>query len=75
MPKLPSLTGRDVIVAFERLGFLLDRIEGSHHVLKKPGHRYLLSVPVHSGRAVKRGTLRRLRDAGTTEEQFAALLG
>jgi len=75
MPKLPSITGRELIFALEKCGFSEDRVEGSHHIMKKPGHRYLLSVPVHSGKNLQPGTLRRLvRDAGLSVEEFIELL-
>lgn len=58
--------------AFERAGFALVRISGSHHIMKRDGHPFLLSVPVHGSDPVKRGTLRSLiRDAGLTVEEFA----
>ena len=76
MSELPCLTGQEVIAAFEKLGFSVDRINRSHHIMKKPGHEYLLSVPVHSGKTLKPGTLRRLiRDAGVSVDAFVALLG
>jgi predicted RNA binding protein YcfA (HicA-like mRNA interferase family) len=47
------------------------RQRGSHVILVKQGHEATLSVPVHSGRDVKRGTLRDLiRDAGMTLDEF-----
>ncbi len=75
MSELPPVTGRQAIAAFRKAGFEVVRIRGSHHVLKKAGHRYLLTVPVHGSNPLKPGTLRRLiRDAGLTVEQFAQLL-
>jgi len=75
MSSLPVVTGEQAIKAFSRLGFSVARVAGSHHIMKKQGHRYVLSVPVHSGRTVKAGTLRALiRTAGTTPEEFAELL-
>lgn len=74
MSSLPSLSGADVIKAFERAGFAVVRVSSSHHVMKKDGHDYLLSVPVHGNQAVKPGTLRTLiRGAGLTVDQFVAL--
>ena len=35
MSKLPSVTGWEAIRAFEKAGFVVDRIRGSHHILKK----------------------------------------
>ena len=75
MPKLPSVNGREVVAAFEKLGFSVDRITDTHHIMKKPGFIYLLSVPVHKSKAMKRGTLRSLiRDAEITVEEFIAAL-
>lgn len=76
MSKLPSITGKQAIAAFAGDGFVLDRIsKSSHHVLKKPGHRFVLSVPVHAGEILKPGTLRGLISAsGLTVEQFIELL-
>jgi predicted RNA binding protein YcfA (HicA-like mRNA interferase family) len=75
MPRLPALRGEEVIRAFNRLGFRVVRVRGSHHIMERPGHPHLLSVPVHPGRTVANGTLRDLiRDAGITVEQFLALL-
>jgi len=50
MAKLPRLSGKEVIEVFKRDGWTVDRIEGSHHILVKPGHEATLSVPVHSGK-------------------------
>lgn len=75
MASLPSVPGPEAIRAFERAGFTLDRISGSHHVMTKPGHHFTLSVPVHGNKPVKKGTLRSLvRDAGLTIEEFVSLL-
>jgi predicted RNA binding protein YcfA (HicA-like mRNA interferase family) len=76
MPKLPTITGKQAIKAFAGDGFVLDRIsKSSHHILKKPGHRLLLTVPVHAGEILKPGTLRSLiANAGLTVERFIELL-
>ena len=75
MSKLPAITGKQAIKAFEGAEFHLDRIKGSHHILKKPGHLYNLSIPVHKGKTLSTGLLRSLiRDAGLTEEEFLRLL-
>ena len=75
MSSLPSVTGKEAIKAFSKVGFAVVRIEGAHHIMKKAGHKYLLSVPVHGKQAVKRGTLRKLiADAGLTVDEFVKLL-
>lgn len=75
MSELPTIQGKQAIAAFSRDGFSVVRINGSHHVMKKPGHLYLLVVPVHGTKALKPGTLRSLiRTAGLTVEEFVQLL-
>jgi predicted RNA binding protein YcfA (HicA-like mRNA interferase family) len=73
MASLPAVSGREVVAAFERAGFVLQRQRGSHIILTKPGHALTLSVPEH--RELKPGTLRALiRKAGLTVEGFETLL-
>lgn len=73
---LPAVSAREAIAAFKKCGFELARINGSHHIYKRPGHRFNLTIPFHSRRAIKRGTLRKLiRDAGLTTDEFMELLG
>ncbi len=75
MPKLPSVTGKDAVKAFQALGFEVKRIKGSHHMMVKTGHRFVLSVPVHGNERLKKGTLRSLiNDAGVTVEEFIDVL-
>jgi predicted RNA binding protein YcfA (HicA-like mRNA interferase family) len=47
MPALPLFRPRDVVRAFERLGWQVARQRGSHIVLTKPGAVVTLSVPDH----------------------------
>ena len=75
MSDVPSVTGGRAIATFQRFGFTVVRIKGSHHIMKKPGHRYLLSVPVHKGKSIKKGTLGSLiKDAGITIDDFVAAI-
>ena len=53
MPKLPVLSGADVIKALERLGFAQVRQRGSHVVLRRGSTGTV--VPLH--RELKAGTL------------------
>jgi predicted RNA binding protein YcfA (HicA-like mRNA interferase family) len=76
MSGLPVVNGRQVIRALMRAGFVVDRIAGSHHVLVHPqDSRRTVTVPVHAGHDLKRGTLRSIiRQAGFTVEEFVELL-
>ena len=74
MSKLPSISAREAIGAFERVGYERDRQRGSHIVLRHRDapHRRLV-VPEH--KSLAKGTLRALiREAGLTVDEFNALL-
>jgi len=76
MASLPTASGPEAIRAFNKVGFVLHRVAGSHHIMKREGHPYVLSVPVHGNKPVKKGTLRSLISvAGLTVEGFCDLLG
>ena len=73
MPRVPEVSGRQAVAAFERAGFEVRRRRGSHVVMVKPGFPETLSVPDH--RQLRPGTLRALiRKAGLNVEEFLALL-
>lgn len=75
MPKLPVVDGREMLRALTRAGFLLDGVEGSHHIMVHRGMGRRVAVPVHGSRDLKPGTLRGIiRDAGLTVDQFCGLL-
>ena len=73
MPMVPVLKPREVVRAFEKLGWEVARQRGSHIILTKEGHIATLSVPNHP--EVARGTLRSLISrAGITVEEFLEAL-
>jgi predicted RNA binding protein YcfA (HicA-like mRNA interferase family) len=75
MPKLPLVSGQEVIRALERLGFVAGRQRGSHVVLKKqtPDGEIGCVVPLH--RELAPGTLRGiLKQARINQEDFEAKL-
>jgi len=75
MPDVPSVSGKKAVKAFKKLGFVKARTHGSHIMLKKDGHRAILSVLVHGNSDLKKGTLRGLINAsGYTLEQFLDVL-
>jgi predicted RNA binding protein YcfA (HicA-like mRNA interferase family) len=73
MARLPQVSGRQAVVAFERAGFVVQLQRGSHIIMTKSGHPETLSVPEH--REMKPGMLRALiRKAGLSVEEFTELL-
>jgi len=71
VPKLPHVSGAEIIRALERLGFSRARQKGSHVVLRRGSSGCV--VPLH--REVKIGTLAGLlRQAGVTADEFLKAL-
>jgi predicted RNA binding protein YcfA (HicA-like mRNA interferase family) len=57
------VTGGELIELLRKHGWQLDRITGSHHIMKKQDKT--LTVPVHGNRDVPKGTLNSiLKEAG-----------
>ena len=73
MTKLPSVSGREAMKAFEKVGYVFSHATGSHHVYKKSDKVFHLSIPNHP--ELRKGTLRSLiRAADITVDQFIGLL-
>jgi predicted RNA binding protein YcfA (HicA-like mRNA interferase family) len=73
LPELPVVSGREALRAFERMGWVFRRQNGSHMILTKVGSVVSLSIPDH--RELAPGTLRSLiRAAGITVEIFLTVL-
>ena len=67
MPKLPHLSGAEIVRVLESLGFTVVRQRGSHIVLRRGSSGCV--VPNH--REVKVGTLSGvLKQAGVSSEEF-----
>jgi predicted RNA binding protein YcfA (HicA-like mRNA interferase family) len=72
MPRLPVLSGSDVVKALERLGFERVRQRGSHVVLRRGSSGTV--VPMHD--ELKRGTLAGiLRQAEVGADAFLKAAG
>ena len=74
MSKLPVVSGREALKAFQKIGYILDHQTGGHMILRHQNPPYRrLTVPDH--KTLAKGTLRSLiRESGLTVEQFAKLL-
>jgi predicted RNA binding protein YcfA (HicA-like mRNA interferase family) len=53
------MNGKDFVKLLKKDGWILDRIKGSHHIMRKNG--VSLSVPVHSTEGLKPGILNSLK--------------
>ena len=74
MPKLPAVSGSDVVKALTKIGFFIDHQTGSHVIMRREGEKALtITVPQH--RELKKGTLKAIiRQSGLTAEEFENLL-
>lgn len=74
MSRLPSITGRQVIAALQKLGFEEVRTRGSHHYLRHLDGRVTV-VPTHAGETIGPGLLSKiLRDAKVSKAQLSKKL-
>mgnify|MGYP001598134241 CR=1 FL=1 len=75
MAKLPRLSGKEVISALAKAGFVSVRQKGSHVFMKKetPSSKITAVVPMH--KEIDKGTLLEIiRQCKLTREQFLELL-
>ena len=74
MHKLPRACGDKHVAAFKRAGWKVNHIEGSHHILTKEGSDVHLSIPVHKGKDLGIGLLKKLiAKAGLTNKEYIDL--
>ncbi len=75
MPKLPIVSGKDVIKALSKIGFQHVRTSGSHAILKKLYGKGEIVIPFPLHPELAKGTLLSiLRQAELNKEEFLKLL-
>lgn len=68
---MKSVSGKELARKLEQNGWMLLRIQGSHHIYGKSGSIVRLSVPVHGNKPLKIGLLKHLlKMAGLSEEEL-----
>ena len=68
---MKSVSGAQFAKIIEKHGWMLLRVQGSHHIYGKPGHVERISVPVHGNKSLKVGLLRHLlKAAGLSESDL-----
>lgn len=69
-----AITGKALVAALKKIGFVVARIKGSHHILKHSDGRMTI-VPVHAGETVGTGLLAKiLQDCDLSREKLQDLL-
>jgi predicted RNA binding protein YcfA (HicA-like mRNA interferase family) len=72
--RFSAVTGKRLIAALKRAGFLIQGVKGSHHFLRHPDGRTTV-VPVHSEETFVLGLLAKvLRDVEITKNELEELL-
>ena len=75
MSRMSPASGNDLLRIFKLKGWKVIRIKGSHHIMMKDNSFTTLTVPVHKGQTLPKGTQRALiKDAGLTIDEFNSLL-
>ena len=74
MPPLPVISGKAFLTFLNAIGFVVIRINGSHHRLKHADGR-ITTIPVHKNRDLPKGLLRKIirEDLELSSDDFIEL--
>ena len=68
---MKQVSGKEFIRLIQKRGWLLKRINGSHHIFTKAGQPERIVVPVHGNRPLKTGLLKhQMKIAALTESDL-----
>lgn len=68
---MKSISGKKFAKLLESKGWILLRVNGSHHIFGKSGNVQKISVPIHGNKALKTGLLRHfLKVSGISEDEL-----
>ena len=68
---MKSISGKKFAKLLESHGWILLRVNGSHHIYGKPGNIQRISVPIHGNKTLKTGLLKHfLKVSGMTEDEL-----
>ena len=67
---MKSISGKDFAKVLEENGWVLLRIQGSHHIYGKPGIPERISIPIHSNKSLKTGLLRHFLKVARLTDDF-----
>jgi len=71
MPKLPVLSGQDVVKILTKLGYSYIRTSGDHAILKKEDQKGKSVIPVPLHKELAAGTLKSIiNQTGMSREDF-----
>ena len=68
---MKSISGKKFAKLLESKGWILLRVNGTHHIFGKPGNTQRISVPLHGNKALKTGLLRHFfKVSGISEDEL-----
>ncbi len=68
---MKSVSGKTLCKIVEQHGWILKRVNGSHHIYTQSGSTAIIVIPVHGNRDLPIGTLKALlNDASLTEDDL-----
>ena len=74
MAKYSAVSGKELIAAFTKIGFVVTRIRRSHNIIKHPDGRTTV-IPLHAGESIGPGLLANiLRSLKITRSELEDLL-
>jgi predicted RNA binding protein YcfA (HicA-like mRNA interferase family) len=65
---MKAISGKEFAKALERKGWVLLRIQSSHHIYGKQGSNVRLSLPVHGNQTMKTGLLKHMMKLANLSE-------
>jgi len=66
-----QVSGKEFVRILQKHGWVLKRINGSHHVFTKEGRQERIVIPVHGNRPLKIGLLKsQMKTAGLAESDL-----
>lgn len=65
---MKSVSGKEFAKALERNGWVLLRIQSSHHIYGKQGSNVRLSIPIHGNQTLKMGLLKHMMKLANLSE-------
>ena len=74
MSKLPAIKGKQLLKILQGVGYILDHIQGSHHVLRRADGKKT-TIPIHGNKEIPKGTLLGiLTDLDISKEELVSML-
>lgn len=65
---MKTVSGKEMVKILTDASWYLDRVSGSHYIMKKEGEKRAISVPVHGNRNLKLGLQKAIMKVADLEE-------